>query len=61
MYIPKPFEMKDSTVITNFIEDHSFGIMMSTVDEQPLATHLPFLYDAEQNVLWAHMAMANPH
>lgn len=61
MYIPKPFEMKDSTVITNFIEDYSFGIMMSTVDEQPLATHLPFLYDAEQNVLLAHMAMANPH
>ena len=60
MYIPKPFVMNDPTEITNFIHAHSFGILMSTVDGQPLATHLPFLYDAERNILLAHMAKANP-
>ncbi|WP_067933561.1 FMN-binding negative transcriptional regulator [Alicyclobacillus kakegawensis] len=60
MYIPKPFEMNDPTEITNFIHAHSFGILISTCDGRPLATHLPFLYDAEQNVLLAHMAKANP-
>ncbi|MHB1628733.1 MAG: FMN-binding negative transcriptional regulator [Bacilli bacterium] len=60
MYIPTPFEMNDPTEITRFIHAHSFGLLMSTVEGQPFATHLPFLYDAGQNVLFAHMAKANP-
>ncbi len=60
MYIPKQFEMNAPTEITNFIHAYSFGVLMSTIGEQPFATHLPFLYDAGQNVLFAHMAKANP-
>lgn len=60
MYTPQHFEMIDVAQITNFIRAHSFGILMSSVDGEPFATHVPFLYDSEQNVLLAHMARANP-
>lgn len=61
MYIPKSFEMHDVNEIREFINANSFGILMSTVKERPLATHLPFIFDVEQNSLFAHMAIANPH
>lgn len=60
MYIPSHFRMSDPEEITSFIHDHSFGILVNDVDHQPFATHLPFLYDAEENVLFAHLAKANP-
>ncbi len=60
MYIPTPFRMNDPTEIMRFIHAHSFGLLTSTVESQPFATHLPFLYDAGQNVLFAHLAKANP-
>ena len=60
MYIPNHFQINDPDEITNFIHAHSFGILVSTAMEQPLATHLPFFFDAEQYVLLAHMAKANP-
>lgn len=60
MYIPKSFEMNDPTDISNFIQANSFGILVSTVDGIPLATHVPFVYDPTRNILLAHMAKANP-
>ncbi|GMA61042.1 FMN-binding negative transcriptional regulator [Alicyclobacillus fastidiosus] len=60
MYIPKSFEMNDPTEITNFIQANSFGILVSTVDGTPCATHLPFFYDTNHNILMSHMAKANP-
>jgi len=60
MYIPKPYEMNDSSAVTQFIQANSFGLLISTVEELPFATHLSFFYDAKQNVLLAHVARANP-
>ncbi|RIV19554.1 FMN-binding negative transcriptional regulator [Alicyclobacillaceae bacterium I2511] len=60
MYIPKEFEMNDSAEITNFIRTHSFGVLFSNTEGRPVATHLPFFYDSDRNVLFAHMAKANP-
>ncbi|MFD1676502.1 FMN-binding negative transcriptional regulator [Alicyclobacillus fodiniaquatilis] len=60
MYIPKPFTMSDPAEIESFIRKHSFGILMSDDNGTPLATHLPFFYDAEQNALFSHMAKENP-
>lgn len=60
MYIPSHFRMSDADEVTNFIHSHSFGILVNSVEHQPFATHLPFLYDAKDNVLFAHMAKANP-
>jgi transcriptional regulator len=60
MYIPKSFEMNKQADIRNFIYAHSFGILSSTFEGQPFATHLPLVYDAERNILLTHMAKANP-
>jgi transcriptional regulator len=63
MYIPPAFNETDPKTLHDFIERHSFGELFSQVDEQPFATHLPFLLDrnAGQNgTLIGHMAAANP-
>ncbi|WAH35231.1 FMN-binding negative transcriptional regulator [Alicyclobacillus dauci] len=60
MYIPKSFEMNDSSEIDSFIQTHSFGMLVSICDERPVATHVPFIYDPERHVLLGHMAKANP-
>ncbi|MCY0892763.1 MAG: FMN-binding negative transcriptional regulator [Acidibacillus sp.] len=60
LYTPKEFKMSDRNEIVQFVNANSFGIMVTTVDGVPQATHLPFFYDEEQNLLLAHMARANP-
>jgi transcriptional regulator len=63
MYIPKSFEVTEHAVLVDFIEKNSFGILFSAVDQQPFATHLPFLIDSQggpQGRLIGHMAKANP-
>ncbi|PWI56926.1 FMN-binding negative transcriptional regulator [Sulfoacidibacillus thermotolerans] len=60
MYIPSSFVMDDPQALSNFIRLNSFGILVSTDQVTPIATHLPFLYDEKQNALFAHMAKANP-
>ncbi|MCL6625342.1 FMN-binding negative transcriptional regulator [Alicyclobacillus shizuokensis] len=60
MYVPSYFRLSDPDEITSFIQAHSFGILVSAVDGQLTATHLPFVYEPEQQVLLAHMARANP-
>jgi len=47
-----------------FIERHSFGLLVSPVGGEPFATHLPFLLDrtaAPHGTLIGHLARANPH
>jgi transcriptional regulator len=47
----------------DFIEQHSFGLLVSEVDELPFATHLPFLLERSggpNGALVGHMARANP-
>lgn len=43
-----------------FIEQNSFGVLVSQSGTEPRATHLPLLYDAQKNALYAHVAKANP-
>ena len=59
MYLPKDFAVEDREALYGLIRDNSFGLLISQVDGQPFATHLPFLL--EDDVLVAHMARANPH
>lgn len=64
MYVPKAFAEDDAAVRHDLIEANNFGLLVSTVDGAPLATHLPFLLDRERGArgtLVAHMARANPH
>lgn len=60
LYIPKSFRMDDAREIASFLRDHSFGVMIAVKDGDIMATHVPFLYDASNGKLFAHLAKANP-
>jgi len=63
MYVPAHFAESDPVKLHDFIEEHSFGLLVSRVDGLPFASHLPFLLDREagaHGLLIGHMARANP-
>jgi transcriptional regulator len=63
MYIPATFAQSDLTKLHDFIEQHSFGLLVSQVDGPPFANHLPFLLDrtaGPHGTLFGHVARANP-
>jgi transcriptional regulator len=63
MYLPKAFEVTDLQVLHEFIERNSFATLVSMVDGQLFATHLPLLLDRTRSThgaLLGHLARANP-
>jgi transcriptional regulator len=63
MYIPPAFVETDLGKLHDFIEQHSFGLLVSSTDEGPFASHLPFLLERDagpQGTLVAHVARSNP-
>ncbi len=63
MYIPESFRQTDRQTLFDCIERNSFGVLVSTVDGEPFATHLPFLLDraaGPHGTLVGHVALANP-
>jgi len=64
MYMPTAFQETDLTTLHRFIEQHSFALLCSAVEDgTPFASHLPLLLDrqaAPLGVLVGHMARANP-
>src|ERR1700679_3315141 len=63
MYIPTYFAETDLPKLHDFIDQHSFGLLVSQVDGLPFATHLPFLLErthGPHGALVGHMARANP-
>jgi transcriptional regulator len=63
MYVPPAFAETDPDKLHDFIERHSFGLLVSQVDGVPFATHLPVLLDRRagpHGTLIGHMARANP-
>ncbi|MEI6234299.1 MAG: FMN-binding negative transcriptional regulator [Planctomycetota bacterium] len=64
MYIPSAFNETDRNTLFDFVELHSFGVLVTQHDGAPFATHLPFLAErdvGEHGQLVSHMARANPH
>jgi transcriptional regulator len=62
MYIPTAFHETDQAKLFEFVEQNSFGLLVSQADE-PFATHLPFLLDRSRGphgTLIGHLAKANP-
>jgi len=41
MFIPKHFKVTDFDEIKGFIQRNSFGIIVTTKQGKPIATHLP--------------------
>jgi transcriptional regulator len=63
MYLPAAFAEPDLTRLHDFIEQYSFGLLVSQVDGLPFASHLPFLLErttGQHGTLVGHMARANP-
>jgi transcriptional regulator len=63
MYIPAAFAEADQVKLHDFIEKNSFGLLVSQMDGEPFASHLPFLLDRQYSphgCLIGHMARANP-
>ncbi|CAD2074136.1 protease synthase and sporulation protein PAI 2 [Phocicoccus schoeneichii] len=62
MFIPKHFKVTDFDEIKGFIQSNSFGIVVTTKQGKPIATHLPLeLHKQGDNYyITGHMAYANP-
>ena len=63
MYVPASFLQSDRQVLTGFIGQNSFGLLVSRSGDEPFATHLPLLFDpsaGEHGHLLGHFARANP-
>lgn len=62
MYTPGDFHQKDRDAALEVIAKQPFGMLVTTQDGIPAITHLPFsiVQRAEQIVLCAHLAAANP-
>ncbi|MCR8644412.1 FMN-binding negative transcriptional regulator [Paenibacillus sp. N1-5-1-14] len=59
MYIPKHFRVEDEAVLYDFMDQNSFGILISNYDGVPFATHLPLILDREKGCLYGHFARGN--
>jgi transcriptional regulator len=63
MYIPAAFVEANLNRLHDFIEQNSFGLLISQVEGRSFASHLPFLLDrtaGPHGALVGHLARANP-
>lgn len=63
MYIPKANLNSDKDEIVAFMKQFSFATIVTSKDNFPIATHLPFIVRLENNevILTSHFAIANEH
>lgn len=61
MYIPKYFKVTNGDDIWDFVQNNSFGTIVTTKSGKPIATHLPLQFMKEENTyyLTGHMAYGN--
>ena len=62
MYIPKYFKVSDFDEIREFVQQNSFGTLITTKKRKPIATHLPMQLIKENGEYYVtgHMAYGNP-
>lgn len=62
MYVPAHFAAEDANALIERLARASAGLLITaTADGQPIATHLPVLWDAKRTTISGHIARANPH
>lgn len=63
MYSPESFREQRLDRLMELTHRHPFGLLISTVDHEPVVSHLPMLLEAGPGslVVIGHMARANPH
>lgn len=62
MYIPTFFKQDNSEEVKAFLHKNSFGILISTVNAKPWATHIPLELDTTaegEDVLLGHVSRGN--
>ena len=62
MYIPKHFLNTNDEEVLAFMQKYSFGTIVTSENGRPIATHLPFLVQKNENGIQisSHFAKANP-
>lgn len=62
MYIPAYSSVTDTNLLKTFIEENSFGALISNSEGEVNVNHYPFLLKEEKGIitLWAHLAKSNP-
>lgn len=60
MYLPPQFAEPRAEELHRLIREHPLGMLITHTAAGLEANHLPFLLDAEQGLLIAHVARANP-
>ena len=62
MYIPKHFRVEQEEELLSFMQAYSFATIVTTRDNLPVASHLPFSVFRREGkiILGAHFAKANP-
>lgn len=62
MFIPGHFEVTDMDEVRDFIQKNSFGMIITTDQGRPIATHLPLELKEEDGdyCISGHFAKANP-
>ncbi len=63
MYIPEHFRVREHAIAVEFMRKNPFGILISSENNEPFATHVPVCLReiGEQLILRGHVAKANPH
>ncbi|MEO6520304.1 MAG: FMN-binding negative transcriptional regulator [Mucilaginibacter sp.] len=62
MYIPKHFVNTNQAEIIAFMQKYSFGTIITSSDNLPMATHIPFVIEERDGEVYilSHFAKANP-
>lgn len=62
MYIPKYFKVTNAEEIWNFVQENSFGTVVTTEQGKPIATHLPLGFNKKDDhyYITGHFAYGNP-
>jgi len=62
MYIPDLYREEDREFLKSFMRQFSFAALITSENDVPIATHLPFVIEERHGkiILTTHMAEANP-
>lgn len=61
MYVPEHFAVADADALIARLARRFAGVLVSVDgDGQPVATHMPLLWDPERRIVSGHIARANP-
>ena len=66
MYRPRQFDIDDPSVLSGFMREHGFVLLVTAADGVPVASHIPLILDTDtgdggSQRLLGHVAKANPH